>query len=187
MKTRGIFTLWFLAELPLAGAVSSVAKCLSSPTVYTCAFASSSQKHKTLQTKICGTMISLKFHRKATYLATHIKSRSTRSDSFTLFSMGTPLRHKPPLLTLLIAAQCNQRSGTSTKTISGTFTTLGDYTPLNSHRCPLFFCAQFCTSSKVFTRGPYSPLSLYTAEFAKVKSVQIQAHEGKQKLLLPPV
>ena len=73
------------------------------------------------------------------------------------------------------------------KTISGTFTTLGDYTPLNSHRCPLFFCAQFCTSSKVFTRGPYSPLSLYTAEFAKVKSVQIQAHEGKQKLLLPPL
>ena len=28
-------------------------------------------------------------------------------------------------------------------------------------------------------------LSLYTAEFAKVKSVQIQVHEGKQKLLLP--
>ena len=78
-------------------------------------------------------------------------------------------------------------SRTSCKTISGTFTTLGDYTPLNSHRCPLFFYTQFCTSSKVFTRGPYSPLSLYTAEFAKVKSVQIQVHEGKQKLLLPPL
>ena len=30
-------------------------------------------------------------------------------------------------------------------------------------------------------------MSLYTAEFAKVKSVQIQVHEGKQKLLLDEV
>ena len=109
-----------------------------------------------------------------------------------LTSLQSKSRHelvlkRPPVLHNRCLRRVASKHRLEHKTISGTFTTLGDYTPLNSHRCPLFFCAQFCTSSKVFTRGPYSPLSLYTAEFAQVKSVQIQVHEGKQKLLLPPL